>query len=268
MEILPTPPALWDIQAVAGTGAAVRRAHVIAIRPRWFLECPMPLAVKSASAPERIREPTGLDLMVRALEEDIVLGRLHPRERLVEDDLMARFGATRHAIRQALMVLDRMGLVERVPNRGAQVRSYTAEEVNELYVLRALLETEAARLIPLPLPAADLSEIRAIQRAHDAAVEAGDFAAIFRANHAFHRKLFSCCGNRFLAHAIEAASERAHGIRFLVLTSAPEREKARRQHHAMIAALTAGDREALVDLCRDHLPASRNAYLRAFGATS
>ncbi len=70
-----------------------------------------------------------LEEIVSRLEEDIVLGELLPRERLVEDALLARFDTKRHVIRQALMELDRMGLIERVPNRGAQVRAYSALEV-------------------------------------------------------------------------------------------------------------------------------------------
>src|SRR5579862_1938340 len=69
-----------------------------------------------------------LRIVVSKLEEDVILGRLHPRERLVEDDLMARFGAKRHVVRQALVALERTGVVERIPNRGARVRAYRSEE--------------------------------------------------------------------------------------------------------------------------------------------
>jgi DNA-binding GntR family transcriptional regulator len=204
--------------------------------------------------------------VVAALEEDIVLGRLHPRERLIEEELIDRFGASRHLIRQALVELDRMGLIERIPNRGAQVRSYTAGEVEALYELRELLETEAARRIALPLTAKDLGDLKALQAIHDIAVAQSDFAGIFRANLAFHRKLFSFCNNAFLAGAIEAAAQRAHGIRFFVLTGPVEREQARLEHNAMVAAIENNDRESLVRLCRDHLPASKSAYLRTFNA--
>ncbi len=57
------------------------------------------------------------------LEEDIVFGRLHPRERLTEDALMARFGLKRHVVRQALAELELMGVVERKRNVGAVVRA-------------------------------------------------------------------------------------------------------------------------------------------------
>ncbi|MBM7047236.1 GntR family transcriptional regulator [Rhizobium lusitanum] len=208
-----------------------------------------------------------LAAMVAALEEDIVLGRLHPRERLVEDELIARLGGTRHLVRQALMELDRIGLIDRIPNRGALVRSYTADEVEHLYVLRELLETKAASLIPLPLDPIALDELKRRQAVHDIAVQQADLAGIFRANLAFHRHLFGCCNNAFLSGAVEAASQRAHSVRFLVLTNAQSRETARLEHHAMIAAIENNDREALIRLCRDHLPASKLAYLRAYGST-
>lgn len=67
--------------------------------------------------------------IVAALEEDIIFGRLAPGQRLVEDGLMTRFGATRHAIRQALGELDRMGIVVRGRNVGAAVRSYSRDAV-------------------------------------------------------------------------------------------------------------------------------------------
>src|SRR5277367_5929443 len=80
-------------------------------------------------------ETESLRMVVSKLEEDVILGRLHPRERLVEDDLMARLGAKRHVVRQALAELERMGVVERIPNRGARVRAYDTKEVQQLYVL-------------------------------------------------------------------------------------------------------------------------------------
>lgn len=218
--------------------------------------------------PLSAERPTMLDSIVSRLEEDIVLGQLHPRERLIEDELIYRFRTTRHLVRQALMELDRIGLIERVPNRGAMVRSYTTEAVEQLYELRELLESEAAQRIELPLDVEALAEIKAIQADHDLAVDRVDLSAIFRANLVFHRRLFSCCANRFLAGAIEAASQRAHGIRFFSLAMRDYRDAARREHHAMIAALEHGDRQALVQLCRDHLPASKNAYISTLAVSA
>ncbi|MEF7613197.1 GntR family transcriptional regulator [Aquincola sp. MAHUQ-54] len=206
-------------------------------------------------------EEAALPQIVAALEEDIVFGRLHPRERLVEDSLMARFGVKRHVVRDALAALDRMGLVERRKNVGALVRSFSAREVTELYALRSLLETEAARLIPLPAGKAGVQALAEIQQAHDAAVAAGDARGVFRSNLAFHEALFSMAGHEVLQQAIAEYARRTHAIRFQSLVSAAYRERARLEHWKIIKALRKGDREALVALCAQHLLPSRDAYL-------
>ncbi|WP_459614750.1 GntR family transcriptional regulator [Bordetella sp. 2513F-2] len=198
---------------------------------------------------------------VRALEEDIVLGRLHPRERLIEDDLIRRFGFKRHAVREVLAELARMGLVERRKNAGCVVRAFSPREVAELYQVRALLEGEAARLLPCPLPEEPLQALIAIQREHDAAVAALDPRGVFRSNQRFHEALFSCCENSVLQRAIREYARQTHPIRFGSLVDARYRERARQEHWAMIEALREGRRDALIHLCRDHLVPSRDAYL-------
>ncbi|ODT06680.1 MAG: GntR family transcriptional regulator [Kaistia sp. SCN 65-12] len=209
--------------------------------------------------------PSDLVRVVATLEEDIVLGKLHPRERLIEEELCERFGVTRHILRLVFAELSRMGIVERIPNRGALVRAFSSKDVEQLYTLRAMLETSAAAQVTFPVSDADMEELRQIQAKHDRAVAEDDLVLLFRSNQQFHSKLFSLCGNTFLTEAIETYAQRAHGIRFHVLLGPEQRRRARDEHHLMIDALLRQDREALVDLCRNHLPASKNAYLRTFG---
>lgn len=207
--------------------------------------------------------PNALDAIVAALEEDIVFGRLHPRERLVEDELMERFNAKRHVARDALAALDRMGLIERRRNVGALVRSFSAKEVEELFELRGLLESEAARRIDLPVAPERLERLIAIQRRHDAAVASSDVPQVFRSNLAFHEELFSLGRNEALRKAIAEYARQTHPIRFAALVSASYREQSRQEHWQMIEALRAGDRDCLVGLCASHILPSRDAYLEA-----
>nr|WP_196251587.1 GntR family transcriptional regulator [Cupriavidus necator] len=208
-------------------------------------------------------EAGAMQQAVDTLEEDIVFGRLHPRERLTEDDLMARFDLKRHVVRQVLARLEAIGVVERKRNVGAVVRAFSAREVLELYALREVLECHAAELITLPVPAARLAPLVAVQKQHDAAVAAGDARAVFRINQAFHRELFALTDNAVLQQAIGDYARRAHPIRFGTLAAAAYRERARQEHWAMIEALKTGDRDALMALCRRHLLPSRDAYLAA-----
>lgn len=200
---------------------------------------------------------------VQTLEEDVVLGRLHPRERLIEDDLMHRFGLKRHAVRELLAELARLGLVERRKNVGAVVRSFTVREVMELYAMRELLETEAARHVACPPSPDALQALIDVQQRHDAAVEAADPRQVFRSNVAFHTALFGLCDNTVLLRAIQEYARQTHPIRFGTLVSDDYRRRSQREHWDMIEALRDGRRDDLVALCRVHLQPSRDAYLLA-----
>ncbi|MEE2041380.1 GntR family transcriptional regulator [Nocardiopsis sp. CT-R113] len=196
------------------------------------------------------------------LEEEIVIGVRFPRERLVEDELMARFGAKRHAVRQALQVLESRGVVERRPNAGAFVRSFTAKEVGDLYVLRDLLEVSAAELIVFPVDPARLEDLAGAQRRHDAAVEANDLRAVVAANMEFHRRLFALSNNEALVEAINRYARVAHAIRSVTVTSPESLRLSRREHRLMLDALREGDRDLLARTCRAHLLPSRDAYIK------
>ncbi len=199
--------------------------------------------------------------LVAALEEEIVLGWLQPRERLVEEDLSRRFGTKRHVVREAIFELERMGLVERVPNKGAVVRSLDPQEVRQVYEVRIALETLAAELIPLPAPPEIVAGLREIQQRHAAAVEAGDPRAAFHANMAFHNALFAACGNPHLVELIRQLAKKVHGARSLTAVDPVYLRRACDEHWAMIHALETGDRPRLVTLARDHILPSRDVYL-------
>jgi len=200
--------------------------------------------------------------LVAALQEDIVLGRLAPGARLVEEELAVRFRTKRHVLREAFVELERFGLIERRRNRGASVRQLTLEDVNQIYAVREILERAAAAQMPLPLPKPALERIDKAQRLHDAAVEAGDAKAVFRANFEFHDALFAACGNPYLAAAIDDFRRKTHVVWSYAIVKPEYFRNAQREHRTMLKALREGDRRRLAELCAAHLDISRQAYLQ------
>jgi DNA-binding GntR family transcriptional regulator len=116
------------------------------------------------------------------------------------------------------------------------------------------------------LPASDLDELRAAQRVHDSAVSARDLREVFRANIAFHRLLFSKCGNAYLSETINEFAQRAHVIRFYSFAEPDYIERALQEHWKILLAIEISDREGLIGLCARHIVASKEAYLRAYRA--
>jgi len=201
---------------------------------------------------------------LRNLEEDIVFGVFHPKERLTEEDLMARFGLKRHIVRDALSQLDSMGLVVRVPNRGAYVRELTPKEVIEIYEVREILEVAAALRTQLPCPKSVIAALKSIQDKHSEAIAKHDLRVVFRLNIQFHREQFMACQNTKLAQSIMEYAQQAHLIRAIKYAEPGHLQKVESDHRRIIKAMEGKNRDSLVEIVRNHLPDSRDAYLRAY----
>jgi DNA-binding GntR family transcriptional regulator len=85
------------------------------------------------------------DLVYERLRESLIDLTFAPGEPLREAALVARFGVSKTPIREALVRLEREGLVEIAPYRGARARTYNQADLREFYEVREILETECAR---------------------------------------------------------------------------------------------------------------------------
>jgi DNA-binding GntR family transcriptional regulator len=211
------------------------------------------------------KTPGPLRQMVTTLEEDILFGRLRTRERLIEDELIERFGATRHAVRQALAELERMGMVVRLPNRGAVVRDFSRDEVEHICAVREMLHAQAAALIPLPADPALLRRLEKLHEAHSREVQRGNLRGIHQANSEFHSTLFEACGNPYLTRTINDYAQMSLAFRCHVMVNPFLARRARDEHAAMIQALKRGDRAKLVRLCTHHTRAAKDVYFSLQG---
>lgn len=199
--------------------------------------------------------------VLRRLEDDIIFGRLAPGARLVEDNLMARYGASRHYIRQALVQLERTGVVRREKNVGATVCSYSAQEVAQIYQVREMLTRQAALSIALPAPPDFIARLKAIQADYCRHAEAGNLRGIHETNDLFHLTLFSGCGNPYLVRTLQDYMGLTLPMRAKNLADREGLELSRRQHDIMIELLQGTDHWALAQLCVDHMQYSKADYL-------
>ena len=210
------------------------------------------------------RQPAIADVIATRLEEDIVLGRRHPRERLIEQDLCEQFNTHRADVRLAFFELEKKGIIQRIPNRGAIVRDLTPKEVTEIYAVREELEVMAVRILPFPVARRDIDKLDEIQRKHNAAIDSDDLLTVFYSNLYFHRTLFELCGNKCLIETIDQLAQKVYGIRSYANAFPDALNRARRDHIGMITALRTSNRDDLIALTRRHLEPSPDAYIRAY----
>lgn len=151
-----------------------------------------PTRAASVPAKRRARQPAIAGVIATRLEEDIVLGRRHPRERLIEQDLCEQFNTHRADVRLAFFELEKKGIIQRIPNRGAIVRDLTPSEVTEIYAVREELEVMAVRILPFPVVRSEIDKLDDIQRKHSAAIDSGDLLTVFIATFIFTELCLRC----------------------------------------------------------------------------
>lgn len=111
---------------------------------------------------------------VSRIRDDILTGVFAPGQRLVEAELCERLHASRATVRAALAELDHEGLVERVANRGARVRTVSVEEAIAITEARMVLEGLCAAKAAENVTADEIVQLREIGSLMKESVSSGD----------------------------------------------------------------------------------------------
>ncbi len=216
--------------------------------------------------------------IVRQIEERVRGGGLAAGDKLpTERELGRSFGVGRGAVRDALRVLETMGLVESRQGSGTYVRrepvpvvsraltlSVAASEhsVEHLFAYREPLEVHAAWLAARSRSEAQKAAINHASEATAGCADAGDQPAFKRADWAFHGAIAEASGNPYLAVTLEAVRDMQRDVIPLVLREKGVMSVAAAQHRRVAAAIAAGDADAAAAAMRLHVRYSADARYR------
>jgi DNA-binding GntR family transcriptional regulator len=89
------------------------------------------------------------------------------------------------------------------PRPSGTVRTYTRDEVQQIYDVREMLTRQAALMMQLPAPEALIQQLRALRAVYRERAAAQDLCGVHDANDAFHIALFEACGNPYLVHTLQ-----------------------------------------------------------------
>jgi len=186
------------------------------------------------------------------LHQAILRGDFQPNERLIEMDLAQLYNVGRAAIRTALARLEQDGLVERVPNRGARVRTISEEEAVERIEARAVLEALAARYAARNVTDAEIAELHAIVGEMEAYLAESDLLGISERNGYLHDRLLQIASNKTVTHLIEHLHIQhvRSQFRLILVPGRPQRSVA--EHRAIVEAVASRDPDAAEAAMRYH----------------
>ncbi|SEK58628.1 GntR family transcriptional regulator [Roseovarius nanhaiticus] len=202
--------------------------------------------------------PPGQDAY-QQIVSDIRAGNLLPGDRLTEVDLAARFGMSRTPVREAIRQLEADGLVMHTPRLGATIRTLDHSEISELYDMRAVLESTAARFAARAGSGVELSEIETIQAAMSAARSSEER---YRQNQNFHAAILDAARNRFLLRAVQSVQKTLLILGRSTMEEPKRAEDAVREHAAIVTALRSRDEDEAERAMRLHIQGAHAARLR------
>ncbi len=206
------------------------------------------------------RENTKSENLTEYLVEAIVQGELQPGSKISEPELAKRLQVSRGPLREALMRLEGLGLVERIPHVGSRVIELTSSRLMELYAVREALEGMAARLAARNITAVEQQALDSLLTAHADHINngAGNSYLHQQGNFDFHYQIIKASHNEKLVSLL--CDELYHLLRMFRYQSPraiTDPQDALREHQNILRAINDGDEELAEILMRRHISASR-----------
>lgn len=203
--------------------------------------------------------------LVRTIRAAILDGRLAPEQPLPELELAQQLGTSRTPIREALLLLEREGLVDAQPNRGATVKRYDQNQLRELYDLRAVLEGHAAKVAAARITP---REIRSLEESCErfARLQASTelLPDLAQENFTFHRAILDAAGSDRLTRWVDEVTAVPLIYRSYMAYSSENRITVEREHRAIMEALRAGDGAKAAELMQAHIEWARDLAIEHF----
>lgn len=202
------------------------------------------------------------------LRRAIVEGHFRPAERLIERELCALTGASRSSVREALRQLEAEGLIETLPDRGPVVRTVSAAEAEDLYQVRALLESLVGRLFALRATSEEIEELREAVDDFSKATRSGDSAASLRAKDRFYDVLTTGCRNATADALLGSLHNRIALLRATTLAQPGRSAQTQTELEQIVGAIEARDPDAAALACVAHVEAAAAVALAVLGGVA
>lgn len=210
------------------------------------------------------------EVVTRRIQEMIRSGEFPPDAKLPSQRILSeRLGVSRASLREALLTLETLGLIRTLPARGTFVSGERTQapkagqnwrhdarfSITEVFQTRLVIECEMCRLAAPVMTEARLEELAGAARTFEVAWRNGDLLAHVEADLAFHSLIADSCPNGMLRmfyrsiHDVLTESQRVP----IPNTEVSRMEASISEHHAILAALRAGDGPAAAAAMRTHI---------------
>ncbi len=194
------------------------------------------------------------------LRDAILNGTYQAGDSLVETKLAEELGVSRTPIREALRQLELEELVTAVPSRGAVVQGISPQDVDDIFVIRLLIEGQAARWAALRMGEADLKRLRETVELMDFYTVRKDYRRLAELDTEFHDLIYAGSQSRVLRHTLTSLHHHISMARLSSLQSNSRATATLDEHRAILNALEQKNADLAAELMERHVSHATTNY--------
>lgn len=199
-----------------------------------------------------VRPQTAQQAVLADLRRAIREGELKPGEQIVQETLAERYGLSRVPVRDALRILEGEGQVTYQPHHGYFVTVLDIDELTENYRIRRLLESDAATVALKLITDDEVEEMARAAALIEKASADGDLIEMSSANRHFHFTLLEASRMQRMVKIIAQLWDATEPYRSVYYTDIDHRNRVNEEHRAILEAVRARDRRAMIRLLDEH----------------
>lgn len=200
--------------------------------------------------------PSGMTLAEEAyarINQMLLEGEIPPNGLVREADLVRRLGLTRTPIREALVRLQAEGVLQAIPSGGYLVVEIDVDDLREVYDVRAVLESHAARLAAQRRTRTDIAQLEDLFEEMERAISAGDEALLAQLNSRFHETIAIASRNTYLQSMLGNIRNVFERYRRRAVNDPGRRTHSHDEHRDLIDAIRAGDADRAAEIIDRHV---------------
>lgn len=198
------------------------------------------------------------------LKKAIIDGEMEAGSRIIENRIANALGISRTPVREAIHKLDRVGYLERIPSGGFAVASLTREGIEEVFGIRSVLESYAARLAAIKHKDEELKPLEDKLMEYRSCLEKGKLDALNKINKEFHDTLYALSRSPKLINMVDDLKDQISRFRKILLDDESMARVSDHDHEKMLEAMKNRDPDKVEKLVKEHILRGQKMVLKKY----
>ena len=201
------------------------------------------------------------EIVYEELKRQILVGEIQPGTRMMEIQLADDMGVSRTPVREAIRKLEKEGLVNIEPRRGAYASDASIKDMIDILEARQYLEGAAAMMASSRITGEQIKELEEATEKYATAVEKGDTDEIIKYDEIFHKMIIKASGNTAMVKIMSRVQELSLRFRYLYYEDFSRYKNMPMSHREILAAIINGDGAVAGRMAADHVARLKDALI-------